>query len=201
MHIRKSRKIHVSGRKRILRTIQGMGSLHLWSAMVFLLYSDHLHNNSHHSLLGRTKLALYLWTSELQRRLSAEGSNIVVICANPGTVLTGMRDQPFSSVLRAHRASENFVNLTKKNWRWPISFLLEMLFRLLFVSTIVGAGNPLICAVGPQVRTGADAERYKGSYTDPIGKIATPASPPANSVELATELWDTTHTLFTEWAL
>lgn len=76
-----------------------------------------------------------------------------------------------------------------------------MLFRLLFVSTTVGAGNPLVCAVGPQVRIGTDAERYKGSYIDPIGKIATPASPPANNVELAMELWDTTHALLTEWAL
>ena len=102
MRTRKSRKIHVSGRKRILSTIQAMESLHLWSAMVFLSYSKQFHSNSHHFILGRTKLALYLWTSELQRRLSAEGSNILVICANPGTVLTGMFDQHFSGVISSH---------------------------------------------------------------------------------------------------
>lgn len=38
--------------------------------------------------VARTKLALWLWTSEYQRRLIAEGSNIIVICAHPGGVLT-----------------------------------------------------------------------------------------------------------------
>ena len=107
----------------------------------------------------------------------------------------------FIVAFNQHIFSENFINLTKKNWLWPISLMIEMLFRLLLVSTVVGAGNPLVCAVGPHIRTGPDAERYKGSYTDLIGKIATPTAPPANSEKLAKELWDTTHSLFTEWAL
>lgn len=76
-----------------------------------------------------------------------------------------------------------------------------MLARTFFVSTVVGSGNSLICAVGPEIRSGPNAERYKGAYTVPIGKIATPTKPPANDEDLAKELWDTTHALFKEWDL
>lgn len=47
----------------------------------------------HHQILihstGTSKLAVMLWTFELQRHLSEEGSNIIVMCAHPGAVLTG----------------------------------------------------------------------------------------------------------------
>ena len=79
-----------------------------------------------------------------------------------------------------------------KRLPWPISSPLALLFRLFFPSTLVGAANPLVSAVSPQIRSGHNAERYKGAYTGPIGKIETPNKPPANSEELAKELWEGT---------
>lgn len=75
------------------------------------------------------------------------------------------------------------------------------MLRLVLTTPLNGAASPLICAVAPHVRTGPDAERYKGAYTHPIGKIVTPNTPPARSQELRKELWETTHVLLKEWDL
>lgn len=66
---------------------------------------------------------------------------------------------------------------------------------------VVGAANSLVCATEPQIRSGPDAELYKGAYTGPVGKIEPPATSPAKSEELAKELWEMTHVLLKEWDL
>lgn len=53
---------------------------------------SHPNANSAYCLkpIGLSKLAVNLWSRELQRRLAEEGTEIIVMAVHPGMVLTGM---------------------------------------------------------------------------------------------------------------
>ena len=42
-----------------------------------------------HQHIGSSKLAQIYWTRELARRLSEEGSSIIVLALHPGVIYTG----------------------------------------------------------------------------------------------------------------
>ncbi|EJC97973.1 NAD-binding protein [Fomitiporia mediterranea MF3/22] len=121
-----------------------------------------------------SKLIEILWTRELQRRLTEEGTNIIVLAVHPGSVHTVTR------------------------FKWPISTLLLTLVRLTFMNVRDGAGTLIIAAVSPKVR--AESEKYKGRYLTPIGKLTKPSKQAQNN-ELAAELVKTTVELRKEWGL
>lgn len=81
---------------------------------------------------------------------------------------------------------------------WPISSILRSISRLTFLNVIDGTGTSLIAAASPTVR--AEADKYKGSYLKPIGKLAKP-SKQAQSEELSNELRATTLELLREWGV
>lgn len=81
---------------------------------------------------------------------------------------------------------------------WPVSSMLRSISRLTFLNVTDGAGTPLIAAASPKVR--AEADKYKGAYLRPIGKLAKP-SKQAQSEELSNELRATTLELLKEWGV
>lgn len=66
------------------------------------------------------------------------------------------------------------------------------------MNVVDGSYTILFAAAAPEVKK--DADRYKGSYLVPIGKLASPSARAQND-ELATELWDTTERFMQEWNL
>ncbi|KAG8792833.1 hypothetical protein FRC12_004704 [Ceratobasidium sp. 428] len=116
---------------------------------------------------GRSKLANHLFTSELQSRLDAEGSNIIAVCLHPGNVTTSAA-----------------VNSVGKMPVW--SLISSSILRLAFVNEAEGARNSVFAATSPVIR--AEPDKYKGKYLMPIGKVTTP-SKMAQDVRLAKQLW------------
>ncbi|KAG8781284.1 hypothetical protein FRC12_022029 [Ceratobasidium sp. 428] len=116
---------------------------------------------------GRSKLANHLFASELQSRLEAEGSNIIVVCLHPGNVTTSAA-----------------VNSVGKMPVW--SLISSSILRLAFVNEVEGARNSVFAATSPVIR--AEPDKYKGKYLMPIGKVTTP-SKMALDVKLAKQLW------------
>ncbi|KAF7977330.1 hypothetical protein HWV62_4109 [Athelia sp. TMB] len=120
------------------------------------------------TLLGYTKLANILHAKELQKRLDAQGSSIIVTAIHPGMVMSEGAHAVFSA--------------------FPLGSILVQLFSL-FTTPTAQAGDPSVfAAAAPAVRAHADA--YKGAYLVPVGKISTP-SPDAMIARLAQELWAT----------
>ncbi|KAF7983220.1 hypothetical protein HWV62_23504 [Athelia sp. TMB] len=118
------------------------------------------------TLLGYTKLANILHAKELQKRLNAQGSSIIVTAIHPGMVMSEGAHAVFSA--------------------FPLGSILVQLFSL-FTTPIAQAGDPSVfAAAAPAVRAHADA--YKGAYLVPVGKISTPSAD-AMIARLAQELW------------
>ncbi|KAL5520005.1 hypothetical protein ACEPAG_1665 [Sanghuangporus baumii] len=127
-----------------------------------------------------SKLLMILWTRELQRPLTEEVTNIIVVALHPGTVYT-----------------ETCVT-TSERFTFPFSIILRVFAQITFRSVRDGAGTLIIAAVSPGIR--AEAEKYKGGYLMPIGKLSNPSKQAQNG-ELARELWATTETLLKEWGI
>ncbi|KAL5315027.1 hypothetical protein ACEPPN_017678 [Leptodophora sp. 'Broadleaf-Isolate-01'] len=109
-----------------------------------------------------TKLLNVLFAAELQRRADQEGTPLVSISLHPGVVGTGGALDLFPAVAR------------------PV-------MKLLAKSPLQGAIAPLFAATSPEVR--GNAEKYKGSYLLPGGKLSL-ASETGRNEKLAKELWD-----------
>ncbi|KZT68900.1 NAD(P)-binding protein [Daedalea quercina L-15889] len=118
----------------------------------------------------RSKLANVLFTAELQRRLDGAGIPILAMSVDPG-----LNDA-------ASHAS-------------GISYIMSLLVRTLWTPPARGAFTSVFAAAAPDVR--ADAERYRGAFLQPPGRIGTPPHPDARNPALARELWDTTERLLT----
>ncbi|KAL5501617.1 hypothetical protein ACEPAH_8877 [Sanghuangporus vaninii] len=127
-----------------------------------------------------SKLLMTLWTRKLQCRLTEEGAYIIVVALHPGTVYT-----------------ETCVS-TSERFIFPISTVLCVFAQMTFRNVRDGAGTSIIAAVPPGVCT--EAEKYKGGYFTPIGKISKPSKQAQND-ELARELRATTETLLKEWGI
>ncbi|MCJ1400500.1 hypothetical protein MMC11_003706 [Xylographa trunciseda] len=108
-----------------------------------------------------TKLLNQLYKIELQRRLNAENSSIVVISVMPGMVAT--------------RGS--FV--TYPWWLKPI-------FHLFTISATAGAVSALFAATSPEVRQ--DVEKYKAAYLTVDGSVLKTTAQ-ATDPKLAEDLW------------
>ncbi|KLO08438.1 NAD-binding protein [Schizopora paradoxa] len=129
---------------------------------------------------GLSKLCNILWTKELQRRLSDEGSNIICIVLHPGTVFT-----------------ENVISQVKG---FPaILRPVAMPFcRAVMLNPTQGAGTQVIAATTPEAKK--NPEKYKGAYLEPMGKIVKLSKTGGNAA-LAQELWTTTEALLKEMDL
>ncbi|KAH8113781.1 NAD-binding protein [Phellopilus nigrolimitatus] len=129
---------------------------------------------------GLSKLADILWSRELQRRLTAEGSNIIVLNVHPGAVLTEGNEITTRRIVR------------------PLRPLYTLLCRLAFESPQTGVATSAIAAASPKVR--AEAEKYRNAYLVPHGKIGKCAKQ-AQDDALAGELWETTAGFLKEWGI
>lgn len=119
---------------------------------------------------GLSKLANILFASELQRRMDAEGINIISISLNPGATKTdgGLGVMP------------GFVR--------PIA-------RLFFSSPEKAALTSLFAATAFEVRD--HKQQYAGKFLNGPGKVKEP-SERARSADLAKKLWDLTKTAVEE---
>ena len=126
-----------------------------------------------HYYLARSKLALLLWTRELQKRLSAENSSIISLSLHPGTVHTEGLQKYISQASGIRR-------------------LLTNLFSYFFLTPSQGAVAPTFAATAPIVR--AEADKYKGSYLTETGNFNKVPATGKNDA-LAKELCDTSEEL------
>jgi NAD(P)-dependent dehydrogenase (short-subunit alcohol dehydrogenase family) len=126
-------------------------------------------------ILAFSKLAVILWTRELQKRLDAEAAPVIVTCVHPGVADTSKNKLP---------------SLIK-----PLGFLIMKLF---FTNPNEGSHTSVIAAASPDVRENADM--YKGAYLEPVGKVTHP-SKVAQNAELSHELWATAETFLSNIGL
>ena len=113
-----------------------------------------------------SKLANILWTTELQKRLDAEGTPIIAISVNPGAVNT------FADRLPRFRS------------------LAKFLMGIFFKTWDQGAHNSTFSAASPLIRE--HPEIYRGAYIEGnYGKVGTP-SKNARDADVAADLWKTT---------
>ncbi|KAJ6559123.1 NAD(P)-binding protein [Mycena vulgaris] len=110
-----------------------------------------------------SKYATNLWTTELQRRLDADGGNIIVMALHPGSVNT-------------------FAHY------FPLSRLFHFLFSTFMTSPDDGAATSLFAAASPLVR--ADPDKYRGQYMLPVGTLT--SSTATRDAEMAGKLWSNT---------
>ncbi|THH19384.1 hypothetical protein EUX98_g8785 [Antrodiella citrinella] len=127
---------------------------------------------------SRSKLATILFTKELQRRLDEQKIPIICVSVHPGTINT----EGNQSVAR--------------RLGWCLGHVGSFLLNHLTTSSEQGAYNHVFAAVAPVVRE--QAEQYKGAFLMPPGKITKKIIAPAEDMELAKELWETTETLLKE---
>ncbi|KAI0339170.1 NAD-P-binding protein [Trametopsis cervina] len=125
-----------------------------------------------------SKLALTIWTKELQRRLTSKGSTIIVVASDPGSVHTDGN----IAFAKQHNA---FVS--------RIFILISYLF---FRSAKKGSYGSVFSAAAPVVRQ--DAEAYKGVYLDAKRRITNAPNTDVYDEELAKELWNSTQVILTE---
>jgi NAD(P)-dependent dehydrogenase (short-subunit alcohol dehydrogenase family) len=110
-----------------------------------------------------SKYAMNLWTTELQRRLDADGCNILVMVLHPGAVNT-------------------FAHY------FPLSRLFKFLFSSFMTTPDDGASTSLFAAASPLVR--ADPDKYRGQYMLPVGTLT--SSKASRDGEMARKLWSNT---------
>ncbi|OLN95480.1 putative oxidoreductase C736.13-like protein 4 [Colletotrichum chlorophyti] len=113
---------------------------------------------------GTSKLANILFAKELQRRMDEEGTNIISLSLNPGTV-------------RTDGAAE------------VMPFAVRPLVWLLFTDAAKGADTTMFAATAKEVKE--HSEHWKGRYLDGPGRIKTP-SPKARDSVTARNLWNIT---------
>ncbi|EKG13734.1 hypothetical protein MPH_09200 [Macrophomina phaseolina MS6] len=113
---------------------------------------------------GKSKMANVLFAAELQRRMDAEGVDIISISLNPGPVKT----QGAADVL---------------------PFMVRPMVWLFFKDPAEGAQTTLFAAAAAEIRE--EKERWKGGYLDGPGKLKSP-SPRARDPQVAYNLWHTT---------
>ncbi|EJC97831.1 NAD-binding protein [Fomitiporia mediterranea MF3/22] len=140
--------------------------------------------SSQHMHYGFTKLLNILFTRELARRLAASsqdgGSNILCFSVHPGWITT-----------------EGNLALGNR-YPWPLSTLVWLIVRYLFLAPEKGANSVLIPAAAPSIRK--EASKYHGQYLVPYGKIG-PASKDALNDSLAKDAWDLTERVLSEYGL
>jgi len=122
---------------------------------------------------GYSKLANILYASELQRKLSAEGSPITVVSVHPGAVNT----------------------FSRKPQLKPISWLVDVLVYPFFVYPDVGAYTSAFAAASSDIVQNPD--KFKGAYLVPVGNVRKPTVT-GSSEELANELWAAIETFLAE---
>lgn len=136
-------------------------------------------------LIGRSKLANIMFTRELQRRLDAEGSNIVALSLHPGTISTGASTgAPQVAYIWLIFLLDG--TLDAMSTIPVIGPLARIIASYIFMSQPNGARTTVFAATDPRVR--AESEKYKGAYLHPYGKITLP-SKQARDGELSKRLW------------
>jgi len=126
---------------------------------------------------GRSKLANILFTKELQRHFDEQKIPIICLSLNPGTVNT-----------------EGTQGVVQRQG-WLLRTFATHIFNCVLPTPDQGAYTQVFASVAPLVREQAD--KYKGVFLMPPAKITSP-SKPAESEELAKELWETTEALLKE---
>jgi NAD(P)-dependent dehydrogenase (short-subunit alcohol dehydrogenase family) len=123
------------------------------------------------SRYGLSKLANVMFTPELQRRLNAKNSPIVVMTVHPGTIASDGAQTQFNTL------------------PWPLPQILWPVVKLGFMSQFDGAITTLFAAASSEIST--DPAKYKGVYMVPFGKIEPLATEDANNETLQKQLWET----------
>jgi hypothetical protein len=124
---------------------------------------------------GYSKYANIVHATELQRRLNAEESRIVVIALHPGRVDTFADKLP------------------------PIiKHVGALIMKIFFKDPDEGAYTSVFAAASPDIKERPDA--YKGAYLEPVGKFFTLGKTVRNPT-LGPELWTTTETFLTKIGL
>ena len=124
------------------------------------------------------------WTRELARRLSEEGSSIIVLALHPGVIYTGSCLISTSLILLTQISSPSLPHITYTTISWyfnihnilentsttadrfpfPLSSLLRTFSKATFSSVQDGAGTPIIAAVSPSIRV--EKDKYQGAYLE-----------------------------------
>jgi len=126
---------------------------------------------------GRSKLANILFAKQLQRHFDEQKIPILCLSLHPGAINT-----------------EGFQGIAQRQG-WLIRTSITLLLNYVLRTPDKGAYTHVFASVAPVVRE--QAEKYKGAYLVPFAKITSP-SKPAESEELAKELWETTEALLIE---
>jgi NAD(P)-dependent dehydrogenase (short-subunit alcohol dehydrogenase family) len=133
---------------------------------------------------GLSKLANLLFTKELQRRVDAEGVNIVSIALHPGGVKTRKVSRSLAfAYADSPNCSAGSIKFVGGDANSP---LLER-----SLTPLQGALTSLFAATAPEVQQ--DKSKYAGAYLMPFG-VPSPddESQEAKDPTLAKELWATT---------
>jgi len=120
---------------------------------------------------GLSKLAVVLWTKELQRQFNADGVPITAISIHPGEVYT-----------------EGAHTLVVPWFLRPIYRFL--IVPLAFVAVEKGIYTSLFAAAGKKIRE--EPENYRGAFLDPVAQLSKP-SDDALREDLADDLWKLTN--------
>lgn len=128
------------------------------------------------TLYAYTKLANVLWTNQLQKRFDSDGIPIVAMSVHPGSVMSEGNIKLFTSL--------------------TFGRLINWVLSLFFISSLEGGYTPAWAAAAREVHD--NRERYKAKYLVPYGKVEE-ASQDARSEELATELWQTTESVLSDY--
>ncbi|TDL29008.1 NAD-P-binding protein [Rickenella mellea] len=127
---------------------------------------------------GVSKLAVILWTDELQRRIDVDKVPIICLTLHPGGVFT-----------------EGNISAVKK---YPASRITLYLTSLVLYTPTQGAYTVTFAAASSKVRT--EATIYKGAFLMPMGKMGKKTKM-AEDAELGKELWTTSESLSQEIGL
>lgn len=114
---------------------------------------------------------------------------------HPGSVMSGRTTLLLPILLLKHD-----LPLTEGNIKLFTSLtfgrLINWVLSLFFISSLEGGYTPAWAAAAREVHD--NRERYKAKYLVPYGKVEE-ASQDARSEELATELWQTTESVLSDY--
>lgn len=132
------------------------------------------------------------FTVELQRQLSAEGSDIVCVSLHPGGVATGALESstPIGPVFT--------VSLSRADGLLQYGTIISAVVKTFWLSPAQGALTSLLALTSPKVRA---SKKYRGAYLHPYGKIVKPEFAPATDPAFARELWELTEQIVAEGGL